>query len=71
LAGQAASSDGLQRLKTILEAHRGSSPLRLHVRLPEGGQVSIAPAPSLTVAADDRLRQALETEFGAGCLAVR
>jgi len=70
LAGQAAGSDGLQRLKAILEAHRGSSPLRLHVHLPEGGQVSIAPAPSLTVAADDRLRQALETEFGAGCFSL-
>ena len=71
LAGQAASSDGMRRLKAILEAHRVGSPLRLHVHLPEGGQVTIAPAPSLTVAADDRLRQALETEFGAGCLIMR
>jgi DNA polymerase-3 subunit alpha len=70
LAGEAASSDGLRRLKALLEAHRGTSPLRLHIRLPEGGQVTIAPAPTLTVAADEALRQALEAEFGPGCLSV-
>jgi DNA polymerase-3 subunit alpha len=70
LAGGAASSDGLRRLKAILEGHRGSSPLRLHLQLPEGGQVSIAPAPSLTVAAGEGLRRALEAEFGPGCLSV-
>jgi len=68
LAGDAASSDGLRRLKAVLETHRGSCPLRLHIQLPEGGQVTIAPAPSLTVAADEGLRKALEAEFAAGCL---
>jgi DNA polymerase-3 subunit alpha len=68
LAGRAASLEGFQRLKEILEAHRGSAPLRLHIHLPEGGQVTIAPASSLTVMSDDRLRQALEAEFGAECL---
>ncbi|MBI4572771.1 MAG: hypothetical protein HY713_05735 [candidate division NC10 bacterium] len=71
LAGDAAGSDGLRRLKAVLETHRGSCPLRLHIQLPEGGQVTIAPAPSLTVAADEGLRKALEAEFGAGCLTVR
>jgi DNA polymerase-3 subunit alpha len=70
LAGGAASSGGLQRLKAILEAHRGGAALRLHIHLPEGGQVTIAPAPSLLVAADEDLRQALEAEFGAGCVSV-
>ena len=70
LAGGAASTDGLQRLKAILEAHRGNSPLRLHLHLPEGGQVTVAPAPSVMVAANDDLRQALEAEFGAGCVSV-
>lgn len=68
LAGEAASSDGLRRLKALFEAHRGNSPLRLHIRLPEGGQVTIAPAPTLAVAAGEGLRQALEAEFGPGCL---
>ncbi|MBI4841867.1 MAG: hypothetical protein HY803_12490, partial [candidate division NC10 bacterium] len=51
-----------------LEAHRGTSPLRLHLQLPEGGQVTIAPAPTLAVATGEGLRQALEAEFGPGCL---
>jgi DNA polymerase-3 subunit alpha len=68
LAGEAASSDGLRRLKALLQAHPGASPLRLHLELPEGGQVTIAPSPSLSVAADDSLRQELEAAFGAGCL---
>jgi DNA polymerase-3 subunit alpha len=70
LAGDAASSDGLRRLKALLEAHPGDSPVRLHLDLPEGGQVTIAPRPSLTVAAGDELRRALEAAFGAGCLTV-
>ncbi len=68
LAGDAASSEGLRRLKALLEAHPGGSPLRLHLELPEGGQVAIAPAPWLSVAADDELRRALEAEFGPNCL---
>ncbi len=71
LGGEAASSDGLRRLKTLLQAHPGGSPLRLHLRLPAGGQVTIAPAPTFTVAADEDLRQAMEAAFGAGCLTVR
>ncbi|MEK7205789.1 MAG: OB-fold nucleic acid binding domain-containing protein, partial [candidate division NC10 bacterium] len=68
LAGDAASSEGLRRLKALLQAHPGGSPLRLHIALPEGGQVTIAPPLSLSVAADDELRRALEAEFGADCL---
>jgi DNA polymerase-3 subunit alpha len=70
LAGPAASSDGLRRLRELLQAYPGASPVRLHLRLPEGGRVTIAPAPSLTVASDDGFRQALEAEFGRGCLSV-
>jgi DNA polymerase-3 subunit alpha len=70
LAGASASSEGLRRLKALLEMHPGSSPLRLHLQLPEGGQVTIAPAPGLTVAADDNLRQELEEAFGPGCFTV-
>jgi DNA polymerase-3 subunit alpha len=68
LAGPAASSEGLRRLRQLLKQHPGEAPLRLHLRLPEGGEVTIAPAPSLSVAADDELRQALEAEFGTGCV---
>ena len=65
-----ASPDGLRRLRAILQAHPGGAPLRLHLQLPEGGQVTIAPDPSLTVAADEALRRALTAEFGATCLTV-
>jgi DNA polymerase-3 subunit alpha len=70
LAGTAAASEGLRRLKALLEMYPGNSPWRLHLRLPEGGQVTIAPAPSLTVAADASLQQALEEAFGPGCVSV-
>jgi DNA polymerase-3 subunit alpha len=68
LAGGAASSEGLRRLKALLQAHPGGSPLRLHIELPGGGQVTIAAASGLTVGADDTLRQELEGAFGPGCL---
>jgi DNA polymerase-3 subunit alpha len=71
LAGDAASPEGLRRLRDLLEAHPGGSPLRLHIELPEGGQVTIAPAPSWTVAAGEELRRVMEAEFGAGCLTLR
>jgi hypothetical protein len=70
VSGEALTPEGLQRLREIFEAHPGPSPLRLHLALPEGKRVTIAPRSSLTVAAGDALRQALETEFGAGCLSV-
>jgi len=63
--------EGLRRLEAILKARPGNSPLRLNLQLPEGGQVTIAPAASLTVTADEKLRQALEGEFGAGCLTLK
>jgi DNA polymerase-3 subunit alpha len=70
LVGAAASSDGLRQLHTILAGHPGGSPIRLHLRLPEGGQVTIAPASSLGVNPAEPLRQALEGAFGAGCVAM-
>jgi hypothetical protein len=33
--------------------------------------VTIAPATSLSVTPDEKFRQALEAEFGVGCLALR
>jgi len=71
LSGISANPAGLRRLKALLEMHPGSSPWRLHLRLPEGGQVTIAPGPGLTVEADDTLRQELEEAFGSGCLTVK
>jgi DNA polymerase-3 subunit alpha len=70
LAGDAASSQGLRRLRALLDEHRGESPVRLHLELAGGGQVTIAPGPSVTVAAGEELRRALEAEFGPGCLPV-
>jgi DNA polymerase-3 subunit alpha len=71
LAGAAANPEGLRRLEAILKAHPGNAPLRLHLQLPEGGQVTIAPAASLTVATDEDFKQAVEAEFGAGCLTLK
>ena len=71
LSAANATPEGLRRLEAILKASPGNSQLRLNLQLPEGGQVTIAAAASLTVTADEKLRQALEGEFGAGCLAVR
>ncbi len=70
LAGTFASPEGLRRLKALIERHPGNSPWRLHLQLPEGGQVTIAPEPGLTVTADENLRQELEKAFGPGCFTV-
>ena len=70
VSGEALTPGGLQRLRGIFEAHPGPSPLRLHLALPEGRTVTIAPQASLTVTAGEALRQALEAEFDAGCLSV-
>ncbi len=70
LRGDRASSESLQRLKSLLEMHPGKSPVRLHLELPEGGEVTIAAAASLSIAADQVLRQELEEAFGPGCVTV-
>jgi DNA polymerase III subunit alpha len=71
LSAAAANSEGLRRLEAILKAHPGSSPLRLNLELPEGDRVTIAPAASLAVMAGEKLTQALEAEFGSGCVSTR
>jgi DNA polymerase-3 subunit alpha len=68
LAGPAASPDSFRRLNAILRAHPGNAALRLHLQLPDGQRVTIAPAASLSVTPDDAFRQAVEAELGAGCL---
>jgi len=71
LGGDAATSEALRRLEGILRAHPGNAALRLHLDLPDGKRVTIAPATSLSVTPDEKLRQALEAEFGVGCLTLR
>ena len=71
LGGDAATPEALRRLEGILRAHPGNAALRLHLDLPDGKRVTIAPATSLSVTPDEKLRQALEAEFGVGCLALR
>jgi DNA polymerase-3 subunit alpha len=71
LGGDAATSEALRRLEGILRAHPGNAALRLHLDLPDGKRVTIAPATSLSVTPDEKLRQALEVEFGVGCLTLR
>jgi hypothetical protein len=71
LAGPAFTSDALHRLDTILRAHPGNAAVRLHLQLPDGRQVTIAVAASLSVTPGEALRNALETEFGEGCLTLR
>jgi DNA polymerase-3 subunit alpha len=71
LGGDAATPEALRRLEGILRAHPGNAALRLHLDLPDGKRVTIAPATSLSVTPDEKLRQALEAEFGVGCLTLR
>ena len=71
LTGAAASAAALHRLETILRAHPGNAALRLHLQLPDGQRVTIALAASRSVTPDDAFRQAVEAEFGAGCLTFR
>jgi hypothetical protein len=71
LAGAVLTSDGLRKLHSILASHPGGSPIRLHLELPEGGQVTIAPASSLGVNPAEPLRQAIEAAFGAGCVSIQ
>jgi DNA polymerase-3 subunit alpha len=71
LRGNAATPEALRRLDVILRAHPGNAALRLHLQLPDGQRVTIAPAASLSVTPDDALRQVLEAEFGPGCLTLR
>jgi len=71
LGGPAATPEALRRLDAILRAHPGNAALRLHLELPDGKRVTIAPAASRSVTPDDAFRQALEAEFGVGCLTLR
>jgi DNA polymerase-3 subunit alpha len=71
LTGPAVTTESLHRLDAILRAHPGPAALRLHLHLPDGQRVTIAPASSVSVTPDDALRQALEAEFGPGCVTVR
>jgi DNA polymerase-3 subunit alpha len=71
LSGAAATPEALGRLDAILRAHPGNAAWRLHLQLPDGKRVTIAPAASRSVAPDDALRKALVAEFGDGCLTLR
>jgi hypothetical protein len=71
LSGAAATPEALGRLDAILRAHPGNAAWRLHLQLPDGKRVTIAPAASRSVAPDDALRKALVAEFGEGCLTLR
>jgi DNA polymerase-3 subunit alpha len=71
LAGAGASSDGLQRLRALVERHPGEAAFRIQLHLPEGGYVIIAPASTLTIAPGESFQAAVEAEFGPGCVAVK
>jgi len=71
LSGPSATPEALRRLDAILRAHPGNAAWRLCLQLPDGKRVTIAPAASLSVTPDEALRNALEAEFGEGCLAFR
>jgi DNA polymerase-3 subunit alpha len=71
LSGAAVSEAALHRLDAILRAHPGDAALRLHLQLPDGQRVTIAPAASRSVTPNDAFRQAVEAEFGAGCLTLK
>ena len=71
LSGSASTPEALRRLESILRLSPGNAPVRLHLTLPDGRRVTIAPSASFSVTPNETLRMALETEFGAGCVTFR
>ena len=71
LSGPTATAEALRRLEGILREHPGNAAVRLHIALPDGQRVTIAPAASVSVAPDETLRAALAAAFGEGCLTLR
>lgn len=67
--GEANQSDPtLEQLKSLLLKFPGPTPVRLHLSVAPGAQVTIAASPDLTVAANESLRREVETLLGPGTI---
>jgi len=64
LENGAARPEVLDRLRGILEAYPGSTPVLLQLRLEDGRRVTIRPERNLHVTCSDNLRRALEEVLG-------
>ncbi|WP_337286348.1 DNA polymerase III subunit alpha [Candidatus Methylomirabilis sp.] len=62
------SDPRLEQLKSLLLRFPGSVPVRLHLSVAPGAQVTIAASPDMTVAANEQLRQEVEALLGPGTI---
>src|SRR5574337_980231 len=62
------SNPTLEQLKSLLLKFPGSAPVRLHLSVAPGTQVTVAASPDMDVAATESLRQAVEALLGPGTI---
>jgi hypothetical protein len=62
------SDPSLEQLKSLLLRFPGTTPVRLHLSVAPGAQVTIAASPDMTVAANELLRQEVEALLGPGTI---
>jgi hypothetical protein len=62
------SAPQLEQLKGLLLRFPGPVPVKLHLGVAPGAQVTIAASPDMTVAANELLRQEVEALLGPGTI---
>jgi DNA polymerase-3 subunit alpha len=62
------SDSTLEQLKSLLLKFPGPTPVRLHLSVAPGAQVTIAASPDITVAANESLRREVEALLGPGTM---
>lgn len=62
------SDSTLEQLKHLLLRFPGPTPVRLHLNVAPGAQVTIAASPDMTVAANEELKREVETLLGPGTI---
>jgi len=68
IRGADLSDPTLEQLKSLLLKFPGSTPVRLHLQVAPGAQVTIAASPDLTVTANEELRREVEVLLGPGTI---
>jgi len=68
IRGADLSDPTLEQLKSLLLKFPGSTPVRLHLKVAPGAQVTIAASPDLTVTANEELRREVEVLLGPGTI---
>jgi len=61
----------LTGLRELFQRHKGSTPVRIHLKMPEGKTVQIAAGNKVTVAPTDELITEIEDLVGEGCVNVK